>query len=929
MIKKRLLLLVIMGYRLFFIGQIIPKKQPMTQKDAIFQQFYEVREKMTAQNKYVSQYVLDNGMTILVRPVHTIPKVSVQLWYNVGSKDETDGERGIAHLIEHMIFKGTKRLSESDINVITHMLSGNCNAFTSYDFTGYLFNLPSHHWEASMNIMADCMENCVFTEDMLSSEMKAVIQELKMFKDKYVRSLVDEKIGMIFADHPYHHPIIGYKQDLWTVSSDDLKAFYKKHYKPNNAALVVVGDVNPEEVFKKAQKYFGHIKPDKNYKKAEFYFNQDIASKSITLYRDIKQPTVVLTFVVPGSREKKDHLIALTELILGQGKSSRLYKKIVNELQLATSLSVSSEELFDHGLFFIAFEPKTVEDIATIEMHIQQELQKVAKEGISDEELTRAIKQTKMHLYDLLEDNESQAYEIGKYFLATGDPDYVFNYLQYPESVLKQGVNELISRYLRPAVMHKGTILPLPESEREQWVSLQKDSDEEDNKILSARIRTTPIEPPSYAKNIQIKKSGAFDFPKAKLLNLSNGMKLLYYHNDNTPKIDIELEFMARSYYDPENKQGLYNFVAKMLTEGTKKYSGQELADVIESKGMSVHTYPGGISMSLLAQDLEFGLGILHEIVINALFDTKEIEKIRTQILAHIKNFWDEPRLFGGYLIKKELYKGHPYSKNALGTKESIENITQQDLMDFYNTYFTPHGAKIAIVGDLSGYNLEDIVQKKLGDWQKPPIDKIEFPVLAQQKIGDINYPINRDQVMLCFAGLSIDRKHPDFDKLTLFDQIFGGGVLGSMNSRLFQLRERSGLFYGINGSLIAGSNEQPGMVLVKTLVSLDRLNEAEKVIKETVDTTVDSILEQEVDEAKNAVTNALVGYFSSNSKIAYAFLFLDRYNFPQNYFDMRAQQLEKVSLADIKQAVKKVLNSKKLMVLRIGRLSENKEKLS
>ena len=166
----------------------------------------------------VSKHVLDNGMTILVRPIHTVPKVSVQLWYNVGSKDEMDKERGIAHLIEHMTFKGTKKLSESDINFVTHMLSGSCNAFTSYDYTGYLFNFPTQHWKESFNIMADCMTNCSFKDYMLNSEMKAVIQELKMYRDRYERSLVDEMIGMIFADHPYHHPIIGYKQDLWSVS---------------------------------------------------------------------------------------------------------------------------------------------------------------------------------------------------------------------------------------------------------------------------------------------------------------------------------------------------------------------------------------------------------------------------------------------------------------------------------------------------------------------------------------------------------------------------------------------------------------------------------------------------------------------------------------------------------------------------------------
>jgi zinc protease len=217
-------------------------------------------------------------MTILVREAHTVPKVSIQLWYNVGSKDEGIGERGIAHLIEHMVFKGTQKLSESDINMITHMLSGSCNAFTSYDYTGYLFNFPKQHWQEALVMMSDCMRGCSFKEDMLSSEMKAVIQELKMYRDNYTSSLFEKMVSTIFDAHPYHHPIIGYKEDLWNASSQLLKNFYNKHYVPNNAALVVVGDVAAQEVFEAAERYFGAIPYGPNYKKATHLYNQDIIS---------------------------------------------------------------------------------------------------------------------------------------------------------------------------------------------------------------------------------------------------------------------------------------------------------------------------------------------------------------------------------------------------------------------------------------------------------------------------------------------------------------------------------------------------------------------------------------------------------------------------------------------------------------------------
>ena len=173
----------------------------------------------------------------------------------------------------------------------------------------------------------------------------------------------------------------------------------------------------------------------------------------------------------------------------------------------------------------------------------------------------------------------------------------------------------------------------------------------------------------------------------------------------------------------------------------------------------------------------------------------------------------------------------------------------------------------------------------------------------------------------MCLAQLSIDRKHPDFDKYLLFDQIFGGGELGSMSSRLFDLREQTGLFYTIRGSLIAGADEQPGMFQVRTIVSLDRLAEARKVIKESIDNVIDTLTEEEVEEAKRAVINTLVDRFVSNNDIASTFLYIDRFKFPADYFDKRAEQIEKITLDDMKKAVKNILASDKMITVCAGRV--------
>lgn len=387
---------------------------------------------------HVYKTVLENGMTVLVMPRHHIPKVSLQLWYNVGSKDERTGEKGIAHLIEHMIFKGTSHLSESDVTAITHKLSGYCNAFTSYDYTGYLFDMPSQNWREILPIMADCMRNCTFREEHLSSELKAVIQELKMYNDDYVSTLIERMVGTIFADHPYHHPVIGYKQDLWSLKRESLVEFYYRHYVPNNATLVIVGDVDLEQAILETEKSFGGIAADPSHTKEEFYHGYDLQTHSVTLYRDIQQPMMLLAFVIPGTTAQIDYLFDLISWILGAGKGSRLYRKLVDELGLVTEIESFVYDFFEQGLFFIHFQPRNPADTSRIIEIIEQELVALSKELVTVEELERAIRKVEIDYLSLSENNQKLAYLLGKYFLATGNERYLTTYLDYPRASLRE-----------------------------------------------------------------------------------------------------------------------------------------------------------------------------------------------------------------------------------------------------------------------------------------------------------------------------------------------------------------------------------------------------------------------------------------------------------------------------------------------------------
>lgn len=915
--------LYLLSLILFFgMGFAVVNHSPTLNLQTASQPFFHAKSiKKLADGQYVHKYTLSNGLTVLVREVKTVPKVSLQLWYNVGSKDELLGEKGIAHLIEHMIFKGTDILTESDINVIVHKLSGSCNAFTSYDYTGYLFDFPSQHYHESFKVMADCMQNVRFDGQMLNSEVKAVIQELKMYKDQYSRSLMEMMISTIFADHPYHYPIVGFKRDLWTVSPENLRAFYKKHYKPNNATLVVVGDVDPEQVYKEAECCFGAIAPDAEYKKQEFIHELDIAATSLVIYRDVQQPVYMYAFTVPGIKFKQEHISQLAEWILGKGKGSRLYKKLINELQYATSLDIGLWDLFDYGVFFISCDPADGITQEQIEKVIIQELADIVDNGFTDQEFERAYKKSQSSFYSMLENPEDQAYTIGKNFLATGDENYLFTCMDAAYEALKNDIQMLIAHHMRPAVMHKGSVMPIPESEKGAWDQLQVFSDEEDQAILSARVRTSPVEQAQYAHSITVQNPVDFAYPQAHEMQLANGLKVLYHQNDAVPKIALVLRFKAQHYYDPNDKVGLFNFLTAMMTEGTKHYTADTLSDFVESKGMSLQVYPGCMVLTMLKEDLKTGLAILQELLTEAIFEPHEIEKIRVQLISDIKNYWDEPKAFAGHLVKQRIYKNHPYSKNLLGSIDSVKNITRDDLVKAYKQWICPQGATLAVVGDIQGYDLASLLKNSIEKWHGDTEPSITFPAVQVADFEASNYPMTRDQIVLCFARPSVDRKDPLYDALLVFDQIFGSGMLHSMTSRLFQLREQSGLFYTIDGSFLSGSDEQPGMLFVKTIVSKDRLQEAEQAITNTIVTAVNEISDEELEEAKRAIINASMDNFASNINCARAFLHLDRFGLPKNYFNTRVAKLQAITKQDVQKAVAHVLQDKKLFVLRVGRV--------
>jgi len=869
---------------------------------------------------HVAKKQLDNGLTILAKKNSLIPRVEIQLWYNVGSKHEESGEKGLAHLIEHMMFKGTAHLSESDINLITHKLAGKANAFTTQDYTSFTFTLPRNVWHEALPILAECMQHATFNEQMLASEVKAVIEELRLYRDDYQNSIFEKMIASIFPEHPYHYPIIGSKHDLCNLDRDALMRFYKKHYHPNNATLVIVGDIDIDDAFSTTEKYFGQIPPAKNYTQPAFLFEDDIEAKTVTLYRQTNNPWCCYMYKIPGILAGKNHLFNTASLILASGKSSRLYKKLVEEEELAIDVDSFVFDFFERGLFGIAVYPKDREAISKIELLIEQELELLQTKTIEDWEFLAVKKRVNIDYATLLEDNEKQAEVIGSSFLATADELFIEKYLRNIETLTKEEIQSFFREYLSPSVQHKGYLLAMTDNDKKKLELLQKETDQLERKILAKHIRTQPLEPGKWAEKIQTPALTHFTSPKPENFTLDTGLNVIFYNNPAVPQVFGILSFKANFFYDDYQYSGIFNFLLRLLTDQTGRYSPEELNKILETQGLYINPSTDHITFKCLSEDLGKTLEMLHEMLTNPKFDKKTIEKLRMHSLSDLDDFWDTPLEFVDQIAKDLIYQAHPYSKNSLGTREGIKNITPKILQEYYQKFISPHDATLVLTGDLKGYDVTTLVPEIFKNWQGPQVhDLILPPIQTSKKAEMISHQITRDQIVLAFTAPSIARTDHDYLSAALLDIILTGGSHGGSSSRLFALRELDGLFYAIGGSLIHNAREAEGMILIKTIVSVDKAEQAQNLILKTIENLGNfGITNEEFLMAKNLLFLSSADLFDSNIQMAYTFLFLKKFKLSFDLFDKQGELLSILKI-DRLQEIAKRLCAQQISTIKVG----------
>ena len=411
----------------------------------------------------VVEHVLPNGMRALLLQDRRAPSVVFQIWYGVGSRDEPKGKTGIAHMLEHMMFRGTKKYGPKEFSNIVKKNGGTHNAFTSYDYTAYYERMPSDRLELAIQLEADRMVNLALRKEDLDPERQVVIEERRMrTEDRPTSALFEQIQATAYTKHTYGNPIIGWPKDLRAFTLEDLKDFYHRYYKPNNATAVIVGNFDVDEAIRLLEKNFGSISSSPFAGRPKMSEPSQTAERRIVVRKEAQLPYIALAYHTPNWKDDDASALVMLETILGGGETSRLHQRLVRKDSIALSAGADYTYIsLDPGLFYLFAQPAPGKTVEVVEKAIQEEIDRLIKNGISKEELDRALRSIEAQTVFSMDSHFFRAMLLGRAAIA-GDWHLVNDYLPQLANVTPKDVIRVAKKYLKKSNRTTGVLVAIP-----------------------------------------------------------------------------------------------------------------------------------------------------------------------------------------------------------------------------------------------------------------------------------------------------------------------------------------------------------------------------------------------------------------------------------------------------------------------------------
>ena len=856
---------------------------------------------------HAKRFTLDNGFTIILKEDRSSPVVAIQVWVKTGSANETEDEAGITHLIEHMIFKGTPTRKTGEIARTIESSGGHINAYTTLDRTVYHVEVESLQVNTALEVLLDAVQYSLFDSQELEREKEVVLEEYRRSLDLPQTLLSWSMMSLCYQKHPYKRPIIGYESTIRSFDRSAILNYIKKWYTPQNMVLVVVGDFEAEQAIKTIQALVKNFPRRTGKKPCRSAESEQTFPRKIVMHGEVQQIYLDISWHIPPLTHKDMPALDLMEIILGRGKSSRLYRSLKMEKNLVYHIDAGAYALQDPGLFSIEATLSPEKLGPTLET-IAEEISKIALDPLNDLDLSRAKTIAEADFVYAMESMSGQARTLAFFETMTGDMYKADDYLERVRQVTSNDISRVALSYLRPGNLSLGIMAPKGSDITLSGQELMK---------LFARTRTgSPLK-------VEASKNGEKE--ETTKIILSNGMRVVIKENQRLPVVSLVGAFLGGTRLEGPEHWGISGFAAKMLTRGTRNRSAGEIASTVEGWAGSLKGFSGrnsfGISAKFLSKDIYRGLELVADVVCNPNFPESQMAKVREDIFASIRAKKDRPAPQVFDLFYKTLFQHHPYGHPPTGTEMSIQSITHTDLVRWHRSFAIPSDFVLAVVGDV---DKDDVISyiRKLFERMNPAAKRLPeiTPEPPLSKTREAHLERQGAQTHLVIGYLGTDLKSKKNPAMALIETSLSG-----QGGRLFfQLRDRQSLAYSVTAFRRPGL--ETGVFGVYLACDPPKLSTAKSaVLRELDKIRSEGLTQKELEGAKSYLLGNLQIGIQTNSSQAMHMALDELYGLGYDHIKHYVRDIKAVTLEDIRRVARDVIVPGKFVIVTVGPASISK----
>lgn len=894
-------------------------------------------KKPAAQDKLsveFEKYTMPNGLQVILHEDHSNPMMAYAIMYHVGSGRELPGKTGFAHLFEHLLFGGSENVEPGRFDKIIEGVGGSNNGFTSRDVTTYFEMFPKNAFEKVLWLESDRMGFFInsITRRLMAIQQNVVQNEKRQSVDNSPYGFTEEVINknLYPEGHPYNWTVIGEMKDLANANLDDVRNFYDRFYGPNNATLVIAGDFNRDTVKILLDKYFGEIKshgevPQRSAIPATL-------TETRKLYHEdnfANVPEINIVWPVPESYNKDMYPLDFLGQILSEGKKAPLYKVLIKEKQLTSSVSAynSSSELA--GEFTITVRANEGKSLKEIEEAVNEAFARFETEGITDKDVERIKAKSEMGFYQGLNSVFNKALNLAFYNTFLKDPGFIEKDIENIKAVTREDILRVYNQYIKDKPRIVTSFVPKGKTEmiaensvpagiveeninEATQVEIEAEGNDEIVKTPSVLDRTA--EPPAGPEP-------AVKIPEVWKAELSNGLRVYGIENRELPLVNISIVIDGGVYQDKLELPGVASLVAAVMPQGTRNKTPEELEEEIELLGSDINMGAGREEMYMDAGALSRNFGktvsLMTEILLEPRWDSAEFSIARTRALNYLIQAEAQPRSVASQTFNRLVYGDkHIFGYDSRGTKESVSRITVDDLKAYYDRNFSPKVARILVAGNVTRDEVLEALKPLEENWKQKEVQFNSYPDPVQPQksvIYFVDIPGSRQSV-ISIGYPAISRDNPDFPK-TEFINYRLGGAFTSIFMQI--LREQKGFTYGASSSFQAMKSVAP--FVAGSSVRSDATLESVQIFKDEMEKYRLGVTEDDIQFIKNCMIRSNALNFETNNDLVSMLSTMSKYGFPEDYIRKEEEVIRNMTVEEHKAITNKYIVPERMYYVVVG----------